>query len=139
MNAATQNKRGRRVAATSSLQGGERGIRTPGPDFSRHGISSAAQSAALSSLRRVTHHRVSHFKSIENLRANPMSRGESGFFLFLLFLLFLWLGGFFSLAAAGRFGRHLGLLALLGFGFLGRGGRDFFSFSLGSLFVARLD
>jgi hypothetical protein len=53
MNAVTQNKRGRRLTATSSSQGGERGIRTPGPDFSRHGISSAAQSAALSSLRRV--------------------------------------------------------------------------------------
>jgi hypothetical protein len=40
MNAATQNKRDRRFTTTSSSRGGERGIRTPGPDFSGHGISS---------------------------------------------------------------------------------------------------
>jgi hypothetical protein len=42
MNSATQNKRGRRLTATSSCEGGERGIRTPGPGFPRLGISSAA-------------------------------------------------------------------------------------------------
>jgi hypothetical protein len=31
MNAATQNKKGRRVTTTSSSRGGEGGIRTPGP------------------------------------------------------------------------------------------------------------
>jgi hypothetical protein len=51
VNRATQIKRGRQFTATSSFWSGERGIRTPGPDFSGHGISSAAQSAALSSLR----------------------------------------------------------------------------------------
>src|SRR5580704_6496585 len=51
MNAATQNKGGRRLAATASFESGERGIRTPGPSFPGLGISSAAQSATLSSLR----------------------------------------------------------------------------------------
>jgi hypothetical protein len=52
MNCATQNKRGRQLTTTSSYEGGERGIRTPGPDFSRHGISSAAEWAVSVSLQK---------------------------------------------------------------------------------------
>jgi hypothetical protein len=42
INMVTQTESGRRLTATSSYESGERGIRTPGPDFSGHGISSAA-------------------------------------------------------------------------------------------------
>ena len=83
MNAVSQNKRGRRVTATSSSRGGERGIRTPGPDFSGHGISSAAQSAALSSLRGVVDRPLCRRRT-----AARVSTGGDRSGLFLVFLFF---------------------------------------------------
>src|SRR5580704_1520758 len=155
MNAATQNKGGRRLAATASFESGERGIRTPGTGFPAHGISSAAQSATLSSLRETAN-------GGQNVRSGGSACGVKDFrrripnserrtrslLLFLFFLSFsslfvlfafallllggLFFGGGFRLFA--RFGFLAGFLGL----FLGDGGREFIDLVLGDCFVARL-
>ena len=51
--ATAQSESRQPLGVTASFEGGERGIRTPGPGYPGHSISSAAQSATLSSLRSI--------------------------------------------------------------------------------------
>src|SRR5579871_5485291 len=95
--ATTQNEERQPLSTTPSFLSGEGGIRTPGPPFGRHSISSAAQSTTLSPL----HPLLAHRDGVHQAGLAHYSSFFSSFFLgaFSLGAADLSLGAFSFLAA----------------------------------------